>query len=127
MKINLTEGVNPNKLMQDIESITNPEQLYDIRDFVINHIKDLKSSADKEVKMTKLDKGTISGRPLYRYEFNGTTYEAVPVTTNINRYRVFKMEKFGTGNAMKRGQIVQKEFGGSPYELRSAIAHGRVK
>jgi hypothetical protein len=127
MKGNLNEAVSIDKLMKDIQSITDQEQLYTIRDFVINHSKELKSSADKEVKMTKLDKGTYSGRPLYRYEFKGTTYEAVPVTTNINRYKVFKMEKFGTGNAMKRGEVVKKEFGGSAYELRSAIASGRVK
>jgi len=127
MKGKLNEAVNVDKLMKDIQSITDQEQLYAIRDFVINHSKELKSSADKEVKMTKLDRGTISGRPLYRYEFKGTTYEAVPVTTNINRYKVFKMEKYGTGSAMKRGEVVKKEFGGSAYELRSAIAAGRVK
>jgi hypothetical protein len=127
MKGTLNEAVNIDKLMKDIQSITDQEQLYAIRDFVTNHSKELKSSADRKVKMTKLDKGSHGGRPLYRYEFKGTTYEAVPVTTNINRYKVFKMEKYGTGNTMKRGEVVEKEFSGSAYELRSAIADGRVK
>jgi len=127
MKGTLNEAVSIDKLMKDIQSITDQEQLYAIRDFVTNHSKELKSSADRKVKMTKLDKASYGGRPLYRYEFKGTTYEAVPVTTNINRYKVFKMEKYGTGNTMKRGEVVEKEFSGSAYELRSAIADGRVK
>lgn len=114
------------KAKASIQKIKDTTELSKLMDFIKDYKVKINKEIGEKVKMTKIKRGDST---VFRYEFNGNTYEALldSKRASSGRYNVYKMEKGGGASGLKRGKLVAREFLGSPYELRTAIGAGRVK
>ena len=96
----------------------------------LDELKELKSQIDqaletriletqREVKVTGVKEGT------WRLELKGKTYEAQMYGVR-QRLRVYRLEKGARPGTLRRGQVIDREFIGGVWGLRSAIAFGYI-
>lgn len=104
-----------NRMREGLLSIEDMTKLKDMADYYIQKFTNEKVV---EVVMKRLSSG-------WEYEVNGKKYEAHFHAYGGRRFRVYRRVPGITG--WKRGEVVIREFNGSAYEIRKAIAFGKIK
>jgi hypothetical protein len=112
--------------MTDLEMISNRmhegllsiEDMTKLKDLADHYIQKFTNEKVVKVVMEKLRDG-------WEYDFNGLKFEAHLHAYQGKRFRVYR-RVYKNGRLVK-GEVVISEFVGSAYDIRKAIAFGKIK